>query len=171
MKLYYATDPDAQGRHLIYYAVWDRDVFSFEHTTNIPLSEMEIDEIADNKALCVDLAKRLYKEDAEGDRKYYVDAGGNIVAKDGWEEVVAVSMWSLPLGRRRGYFLTRKVKKPPTHGGPRSLRGYSERAACVQKAVETSRATPSRLGSPGSRGASGPPYMVNSTMPAAGSSG
>ena len=84
MKLYYVTDPDAQGRHLIYYVVWDRDWFIFSHTTNAPLSEMIIDEIAGNKALCIDLAKGLNRTDVEGDRKYYIDADGDIVEKEGW---------------------------------------------------------------------------------------
>ena len=86
MKIVYAANPDAEGRHFIYRCVWDRDVFTFTHTINVPLSEMSIDEIEANKALCLDLVKTLGKEDAEGDRKYCIDANGDLIEKEGWVE-------------------------------------------------------------------------------------
>ena len=86
MKLLYSTEPDAGGRHLIYYAVWDRDWFSFSPSVNRPLTEMSIDEIEANKELCIDLARRLRREDSAGDRKYYIDADGDIIEKEGWVE-------------------------------------------------------------------------------------
>ena len=86
MKVLYATNPDAQGRHYIYRCVWDRDIFSFTHTINAPVSEKIIDEIEANKALCLDLAGTLGKADADGDRKYYIDAAGDIIEKEGWIE-------------------------------------------------------------------------------------
>lgn len=52
MKLYYET---TSGE--VYYAVYDRDRFMFSHTTNIPLLEFEIDEIAGNEELCRDLKR------------------------------------------------------------------------------------------------------------------
>jgi len=86
MKLIYAQQPDSEGRHLIYFAVWDKDVFSFARSVNAPVSEMSIDEVEANKALCLDLAKVRDKEDAAGDRKYYIDADGDIIEKEGWAE-------------------------------------------------------------------------------------
>lgn len=63
MKILYAREPDAEGRHLIYFAVWDRDVFSFARSVNAPVSETTIDEIEANRALRLDLAKTLGKAD------------------------------------------------------------------------------------------------------------
>lgn len=86
MKILYAEKPDAEGRHYIYRCVWDRDIFAFTHSINVPLSEMSIDEVEANKALCLDLVKTLGKEDAAKDRKYYIDADGDIIEKEGWAE-------------------------------------------------------------------------------------
>lgn len=89
MKILYAEKPDAEGRHLIYRCIWDRDIFSFTHSINVPLLEMSIAEIGANKALCLDLAKTRYKEDVDGDRKYYIDVDGDIIEKEGWVEQIA----------------------------------------------------------------------------------
>ena len=86
MKLIYAQQPDAEARRLIYFAVWDRDVFSFARSVNAPVSETSIDEIEANKALCLDLAKTLDAEDIDGDRKYYIDENGDLIEKEGWVE-------------------------------------------------------------------------------------
>ena len=86
MKIYYATDADSEGRHRIFFAVLDRDTVLFEHSANVPLSTKTIDEIADNAALINDLRRTRGKVDVEGEHKYYVDAAGDIIEKDGWEE-------------------------------------------------------------------------------------
>lgn len=49
MKLYY-NPTDGQ----VFYTVYDRDIFQFQHTTNIPLSQFEIDETEGNPDLLVD---------------------------------------------------------------------------------------------------------------------
>ena len=61
MKLYY----DDTGK--IHYAVLNRDIGTFTHTTNIPLSTMEIDEIEDNRSLIVALIRGIRKVDHDGD--------------------------------------------------------------------------------------------------------
>jgi hypothetical protein len=51
MKLFYNADK-------IYYSVPDKDLFWFTHSTNLPLTELEIDEIdPTNKAICLDLIR------------------------------------------------------------------------------------------------------------------
>ena len=86
MRLLYFTESDMQQRHQILFAVYDRDWFVFAHSANVPLSEKFIDEIGDNKELCRDLARHPHRTDAEGDRKYYIDADGDIIEKEGWVE-------------------------------------------------------------------------------------
>lgn len=82
--LYDATD----GK--IHHAVPARDEFYFSHSTNIPLTEMLVDELAPvNQAVCQDLRKTVHKLDANGLGKYYIDtATGNIMERDGWTEVI-----------------------------------------------------------------------------------
>lgn len=82
--LYDATD----GK--IYHAVPDRDWFYFKHSTNIPLTEMVIDELAPvNQAACQDLSRTVYKVDGNGLGKYYIDtATGSLMERDGWVEKV-----------------------------------------------------------------------------------
>jgi len=85
MKVFYDISPDAQGRHKIFYAVPDNELFYFKHTTNIPLSEKVVDELApDNQAICIELRRTLNKVDSEGDNKYYIDVDGDIIEKEGW---------------------------------------------------------------------------------------
>ena len=82
--LYDATD----GK--IHHAVPDKDWFYFKHSTNIPLTDMVIDELApNNQAICQDLHKMVYKVDAEGLGKYYIDtATGDIMEREAWVEKV-----------------------------------------------------------------------------------
>lgn len=84
MILYY---DDTNGK--IYYAIYEKDVFAFEHTTNITLSEFEVDEVdPTNKSLCIDLHRlgsSLLHVDSNGDGKYYIDTG-ELYERDGWEE-------------------------------------------------------------------------------------
>ena len=89
MKLIDGEKPDVEGRHLIYFTVWDRDVFSFARSVNAPVNETTIDEIEANKALCLDLAGTHRKEDSDGDRKYYIDADDDIIEKEGWVQYYA----------------------------------------------------------------------------------
>lgn len=86
MKVLYAVDTDGQGRHYVYAAVYDRDWFSFSHSINVPLAELEIDEIDGNRALCVELVRSLRKRDAANDQRYMVDAAGGIIEKVDWEQ-------------------------------------------------------------------------------------
>lgn len=88
MKLLYAQQADAQGRHMIYHVVYDRDRFAFSHTTTIPLVTLEIDEISENQALCRDLARSVGKVDADGEMRFCIDSAGNVIEKEGWEEAV-----------------------------------------------------------------------------------
>lgn len=81
--LYNATD----GK--IFYAVYDKDWFSFSHTTNIALTERTIDELDPlNKALCLDLYRMQGRVDVAGENKYHVDGMGQLVEKVGWQEAV-----------------------------------------------------------------------------------
>lgn len=80
MKLYYNP---LDGR--IFYAVWDVDLSKFEHTTNIPLSVFEIDELEENKTLCIDLVKKLEKKNENDERKYYIQ-NNELHERDNWIE-------------------------------------------------------------------------------------
>ena len=86
MKILYSEQVDAQGNHMIYHAVYDRDWFEFAHTTTIPLLTLEIDEISENQGLCRNLARSVGKVDAEGENQFYIDSTDGVVAKSGWEE-------------------------------------------------------------------------------------
>ena len=85
MKVVYREQADKDGRHRIHGAVLERDALLHEVSVNAPTLELEIDEIAANSALCQHLIRRRSQCDAAGHPKYAVDAGGNIVEKDGWE--------------------------------------------------------------------------------------
>jgi len=80
MKLHYRTD---NGE--VYYAVWSKDEYMFQHTTNLPLSNLEIDEMNGNEELCIDLVKTQGKTNSAGQRKYYVQAD-ELYSRDGWQE-------------------------------------------------------------------------------------
>jgi len=74
------------GKHLLHYAVWDAAYDTFVHSTNVPLSELEIDE-AENAALCVDLDHYINGpfKNSSGDKKYYIDETlGTLHEEDGW---------------------------------------------------------------------------------------
>lgn len=87
MKILYNNNT---GR--IFYTVYDRDWFAFNHTTNIPLTEFIIDEIdPENKAICIDLVKTVNKLDKDGNPKYYiVEVGGvpELHQTDNWVEYI-----------------------------------------------------------------------------------
>ena len=69
----------------IFYVVPDKDWFYFRHTTNIPLAELQIDEIApENQDTCLDLVRTLNKTDINGQGKYYIE-NGELYSRDGWE--------------------------------------------------------------------------------------
>jgi len=80
MKLHYRND---NGE--VYYAVLSKDEYIFQHTTNIPLSILEIDEMNGNEELCIDLVKTQGKISIVGQRKYYIEAG-ELYSRDGWQE-------------------------------------------------------------------------------------
>jgi len=82
MKLYY--EPITGD---VYYAVYSKDEFSFSHTTNIPLSLFEIDEIEGNPDLCRDLKRTEWKFNEQGQRKYYILAN-ELYSRDGWQEFI-----------------------------------------------------------------------------------
>jgi len=73
-----------------YYAVYDSDWFKFRHTTNIPLTEFEIDEVdPDNKDICFNLSRNTHRVNADGDGKYYLTLNGDVWElheREGWEE-------------------------------------------------------------------------------------
>lgn len=84
MKIFYN---ELDGK--TYYAILDRDLFLFKHTTNIPLSEMIIEEIGPaNKNLCIDLLKNIspsLKVDIESEEKYKI-VDNVLFEKEGWTE-------------------------------------------------------------------------------------
>ena len=82
MKLHYRTD---NGE--VYYAVYSKDEYTFSHTTNIPLSTLEIDEVNGNESLCQDLKRTEWKFNEQGQRKYYILAG-ELYSRDGWQELI-----------------------------------------------------------------------------------
>ena len=72
----------------LFYAVPDKDLFWFMHTTNIPLVGLNIDEIDPiNKAICLDLMQTVNKSDEAGRGKYYL-SGGELMLRVGWTEKV-----------------------------------------------------------------------------------
>jgi len=80
MKLHYRTD---NGE--VYYAVWSRDEYMFTHTTNIPLSTFDIDEMSGNEIICLDLVKTQGKSNSARQRKYYI-LNNELYSVDGWIE-------------------------------------------------------------------------------------
>lgn len=69
----------------VYYTVYERDLFGFNHTTNISLFEFNIDEISpDNEAICIDLKRNEHAVSNECRRKYQV-IDGELATLDGWE--------------------------------------------------------------------------------------
>ena len=85
MKLYY----NPTGGE-VFYAVFESDLFKFFHTTNIPLSVFDIDEVVpDNQVLCQDLKRTEWKFNEAGQRKYYIQAG-ELYARDGWQEQIVI---------------------------------------------------------------------------------
>jgi len=76
----------------IYYSVYNTDWFKFQHSTNIPLTEFEIDEVdPDNKMVCLDLKKygNAWKTDINGQGKYYIE-NNELFSRDGWEEFIRI---------------------------------------------------------------------------------
>ena len=76
----------------IYYTVRDVDYFWFTHSTNIPLTVLDVEEIEENKTLCHDLKEKIGhyaggKVDDSGDGKYTIDKGA-IKEKANWEEKI-----------------------------------------------------------------------------------
>ena len=70
----------------IFYAVYDMDLDSFTHTTNIVLTEFEIDDfVIQNKDICIDLKKTEWKFNIQGQRKYYM-LGGYLYERENWQE-------------------------------------------------------------------------------------
>lgn len=70
----------------IFYAVPDKELFWFTHSTNIPLLTFEIDEVDPiNKDICLDLRRTAGRVDETGEGKYYL-SGGVLMEKEGWTE-------------------------------------------------------------------------------------
>lgn len=74
----------------IFYAIAGKEWFYFSHTTNIPLTELHIDELVpENQSICQDLIKVVYKTDNNGLGKYYIDTvTTTLMERDGWVEHV-----------------------------------------------------------------------------------
>lgn len=81
----------------IHHAVLDRDWFSFQHSTNIPLTTFVIDEVVPaNQAVCLDLWRRVYEADVDGLGKYHMQQVGGeweLHERDGWEQAPEVQPW------------------------------------------------------------------------------
>ena len=85
MKLIYTTDEYTTGKKRIYYAVYDKDIFSFVHTLNLPFAEMTIDEVGGNKELCKDLNLMARHKDEAGESKYFINNLNEVCENIGWE--------------------------------------------------------------------------------------
>lgn len=74
----------------IYYARYARELFEFTHSTNIPLSEYNIDETENSKTLCVGLRRYAVptgKQDINSlNRYYFYIPTGKIRERENWEE-------------------------------------------------------------------------------------
>jgi len=74
----------------IWYAVKEIDVFYFKHSTNIPLTEIEIDEVdPDNKELCQALHEHNhFALNSAGQRKWYIASTSPlaIAEREGWTD-------------------------------------------------------------------------------------
>lgn len=94
MKIHYLQSEYAVGKHRLVQALYDSEVFKSDASVLSPHWILNIDEIDPaNKALCMDLAKTVNKVDAQGEGKYYVNASGQLMQKEGW----VVSPLSFPL--------------------------------------------------------------------------
>ena len=74
----------------IFYAVLQADWFMFQHTTNISLTEFNIEEVdPENKEVCLDLRKygNQYRVDENGLNKYYIE-NNELHVRDEWIEYV-----------------------------------------------------------------------------------
>ena len=68
----------------VFYAVKGIDFPYFTHSTNIPLSVMEIDEIEENRFLLAEIIKCVQMKDINGLGRWYVE-NGELYERDGWE--------------------------------------------------------------------------------------
>ena len=69
----------------VFYAVYDRKVAEFRHTTHIPLFEFHINEqLPENEDICIDLKRNEHAVSIEHRRKHQVIDGG-LETLDGWE--------------------------------------------------------------------------------------
>jgi len=84
MKIFYNS---VNGK--IFYAVPDRDLFYFSHTTNIPLTELVLDELAPvNQPILQDLLNVIMKKDKKGLGKYYINSTSQLIERTGWVEFI-----------------------------------------------------------------------------------
>ena len=88
MRIFYREQADKNERHYIHDALMDRDVLLHEVKVNAPTLELEIDEVSANTLLFRDLIFGRFRRDAAGHPKYAIDAAGDIVEKQDWEEWV-----------------------------------------------------------------------------------
>ena len=63
----------------------ESDFFTWKNTINIPHTIRTIDEIEDNKDLCLDLLRTSGKVDVDGNPKYFYD-GDVLMMEENWEE-------------------------------------------------------------------------------------
>ena len=63
----------------------ESDFFTWKNTINIPHIVRTIDEIEDNKDLCLDLLRTSGKVDVDGNPKYFYD-GDVLMMEENWEE-------------------------------------------------------------------------------------
>lgn len=88
MILLYSSTLPGEVFYAVYQLDWDR---GFQHSTNIPLTELDIPDEQANQSLCKDLLRSQGRRDATGQRKYYVDdtgSGPELFERDGWQEYV-----------------------------------------------------------------------------------
>ena len=92
MKIYYN---ETTGEP--FFAVYDSQLFSFNFDVS-SFSEIEIDEIVDNKELCKDLQRYFNKgaKDINGLTKYYI-SGGELYERENWEEFVNEVEYKWPI--------------------------------------------------------------------------
>lgn len=75
MRIYYLPDGEVE------IALYDKDVYGYLPTSEAQV--LSVDEVPDNRTLCVQMAKMAKWRDANGLGRWYVQ-GGELYERDGW---------------------------------------------------------------------------------------
>ncbi|MBI1913041.1 MAG: hypothetical protein HYS21_13725 [Deltaproteobacteria bacterium] len=86
MKIYYQ---DTGLNPNIIAAVYEKDLFSWNNTIQVPVSILAIDEVDPaNKGLCIDIVSTQGRMDTNGRNKFSVNSSGELVELLGWQEAI-----------------------------------------------------------------------------------